>query len=187
MEEEVELILEDTRERMNSPLHRLDIELSKLRAGKASPAMLETVKVDYYGTLTPLSQVANINTPDPRTLIVQPWEKKMIDPIEKAIMAANLGLTPVNDGSIIRISIPVLTEERRKELVKQVKTEAETAKVSVRNIRRDANEMLKKLQKDGLPEDVAKDKEIEIQKITDATIAKIDDKVALKEADIMKV
>ncbi|HON51640.1 MAG TPA: ribosome recycling factor [Bacteroidales bacterium] len=172
---------------MNSPLHRLDIELSKLRAGKASPAMLETVKVDYYGTLTPLSQVANINTPDPRTLIVQPWEKKMIDPIEKAIMAANLGLTPVNDGSIIRISIPVLTEERRKELVKQVKTEAETAKVSVRNIRRDANEMLKKLQKDGLPEDVAKDKEIEIQKITDATIAKIDDKVALKEADIMKV
>ncbi|HOS83628.1 MAG TPA: ribosome recycling factor [Bacteroidales bacterium] len=166
---------------MNSPLHRLDVELSKLRAGKASPVMLETVKVDYYGALTPLSQVATVNTPDPRTLIVQPWEKKMIDPIEKAILAANLGLTPVNDGSIIRISIPILTEERRKDLVKQVKTEAETAKVSVRNIRRDANEMLKKLQKDGLAEDVAKDKEAEIQKITDATIVKIDEKVVAKK------
>lgn len=187
MEEEVELIIEDTKERMIGPLNRLDSELSKLRAGKASPAMLDTVKVDYYGALTPLSQVANVNTPDPRTLIVQPWEKKMIDPIEKAILVANLGLTPVNDGSIIRISIPILTEERRKDLVKQVRTEAENAKVSIRNIRRDANEMLKKLQKDGLPEDMAKDKEIEIQKITDGTIAKIDEKVAAKEADIMRI
>jgi ribosome recycling factor len=187
MEEEVELIIEDTRERMNSPLHRLDMELSKLRAGKASPAMLDLVKVDYYGTPTALSQVANVNTPDPRTLIVQPWEKKMIDPIEKAIMVANLGLNPQNDGNIIRISIPVLTEERRKDLTKQVRNEAESAKVSLRNIRRDANEMLKKLQKDGLAEDVVKDKEIEIQKITDAAIVKVDEKVAAKEVDIMRI
>ena len=187
MEEEVELIIEDTKERMNAPLHRLDSELTKLRAGKASPSMLGTVVVDYYGTPTPLTQVATVNTPDARTLIIQPWEKKMIGPIEKAILVANLGLTPVNDGSIIRISIPALTEERRKELVKQVKTEAETSKVSIRNIRRDANEMLKKLQKDGLPEDMAKDKEAEIQKITDAAIAKIDEKVVSKEADIMKI
>lgn len=187
MEEEVELIIEDTKERMIGPLNRMDSELTKLRAGKASPTMLETVKVDYYGTPTPISQVASVNTPDPRTLVVQPWEKKMIDAIEKAIMVANLGLTPVNDGSLIRISIPILTEERRKDLVKQVRVEAENAKVSIRNIRRDANEMLKKLQKDGLPEDTTKDKEIEIQKITDGAIAKIEDKVVAKEADIMKI
>lgn len=187
MEEEVELIIEDTKDRMNGPLQRLDQELSKLRAGKASPAMLETVKVEYYGAPTPLSQVATVNTPDARTLVVQPWEKKMIDIIEKAIMVANLGLTPINDGSLIRISIPSLTEERRKDLVKQVKTEAENAKVSIRNIRRDANEMLKKLIKDGLPEDVEKDKQIEIQKITDNAIVKIEEKVVAKEADIMRI
>jgi len=187
MEEEVQLILEDTEERMHGPLKKLDSELSKLRAGKASPAMLETVKVDYYGTMTPISQVANINTPDPRTLAVQPWEKGIIGAIEKAILQANLGLTPVNDGQFIRINIPVLTEERRKDLVKQVKAEAENAKVSVRNIRRDANEMLKKLQKDGLSEDIVKQNEIEIQKITDVAIEKIDKKVEAKEADLLKI
>ncbi|MDR2963414.1 MAG: ribosome recycling factor [Bacteroidales bacterium] len=187
MEEEIELILDDAKTRMNGPLHRLDQELVKLRAGKASPSMLEGVKVDYYGAPTPLSQVANISTPDARTLIVQPWEKSMISPIEKAILAANLGLTPMNDGVLIRISIPILTEERRRDLVKQVKTEAENAKVGIRNIRRDANEMLKKLQKDGLSEDVLKDKEAEVQKFTDAAIVKVDEKVALKEADIMKI
>ena len=116
--EELELIIEDTKDRMNAPLQRLETELTKLRAGKASPVMLDSVKVDYYGSLVPLSQVSNINTPDARTLVIQPWEKKMIDPIEKAIMAANLGLTPINDGQIVRINIPVLTEERRKEICK---------------------------------------------------------------------
>lgn len=185
--EELELVIEDTKERMTAPLQRLEIELSKLRAGKASPVMLDSVKVDYYGTMTPLNQVANVNTPDARTLVVQPWEKKMIDPIEKAIMAANLGLTPINDGSLIRISIPVLTEERRKDICKQVRAEAENTKVVIRNIRRDANEMLKKLQKDGLAEDMAKDGETKIQKIIDAAIAKVDEKAAAKEADVMKI
>ncbi|MDR1761100.1 MAG: ribosome recycling factor [Bacteroidales bacterium] len=179
--------MDDAKSRMHGPLHRLDQELLKLRAGKASPSMLEGVKVDYYGAPTPLSQVANVSTPDARTIIVQPWEKNMIAPIEKAILAANLGLTPMNDGMLIRISIPILTEERRRDLVKQVKAEAENAKVSIRNIRRDANEMLKKLQKDGLPEDVLKDKEAEIQKITDTAIVKVDEKIAQKEADIMKI
>ncbi|HPY82111.1 MAG: ribosome recycling factor [Bacteroidales bacterium] len=187
MEEEVQLILEDTEERMQGPLRKLDSDLSKLRAGKASPTMLDAVKVDYYGTMTPISQVANINTPDPRTLVVQPWEKGIIATIEKAILQANLGLTPINDGQLIRINIPVLTEERRKELVRQVKNESENAKVSVRNIRRDANEMLKKLQKDGLAEDVVKQNEIEIQKITDSAIEKIDKKVAVKEEDLLTV
>lgn len=187
MEEEVELIMDDAASRMTGPLQRLDQELIKLRAGKASPSMLEGVKVDYYGAPTPLSQVANVSTPDARTLIVQPWEKNMIAPIEKAILVANLGLTPMNDGVLIRISIPILTEERRRDLVKQVKAEAENAKVSIRNIRRDAIDMLKKLQKDGLPEDVLKDKETEIQKLTDAAIARVDEKVAQKEADIMKI
>lgn len=185
--EELELVIEDTKERMVAPLQRLDSELTKLRAGKASPVMLDGVKVDYYGSLTPLSQVANVNTPDARTLVVQPWEKKMIDPIEKAILAANLGLTPINDGQLIRICIPVLTEERRKEICKQVRAEAENTKVVIRNIRRDANEMVKKLQKDGLPEDMAKDGESQIQKITDGAIAKVDEKVAAKEADVMKI
>ena len=185
--EELELVIEDTKDRMKAPLSRLDFELSKLRAGKASPIMLESVKVDYYGTMSPLSQIASVNTPDPRTLVVLPWEKKMIDPIEKAILVANLGLTPINDGTMIRINIPVLTEERRKDLCKQVRSEAENTKVVVRNIRRDANEMLKKLQKDGLAEDVAKDGEAQIQKIVDASIAKIDEKVVAKEADIMKI
>ncbi len=187
MEEEVQLILEDTEERMQGPLRKLDSDLSKLRAGKASPAMLDTVMVDYYGTMTPINQVANINTPDPRTLVVQPWEKGISAAIEKAILQANLGLTPINDGQLIRINIPALTEERRKELVRQVKSESENAKVSVRNIRRDANEMLKKLQKDGLSEDIVKKNEIEIQKITDSTIEEIDKKVEVKEEDLLTV
>ncbi len=172
---------------MQGPLRKLDSDLSKLRAGKASPAMLDTVMVDYYGTMTPINQVANINTPDPRTLVVQPWEKGISAAIEKAILQANLGLTPINDGQLIRINIPALTEERRKELVRQVKSESENAKVSVRNIRRDANEMLKKLQKDGLSEDIVKKNEIEIQKITDSTIEEIDKKVEVKEEDLLTV
>ncbi|MFO7868015.1 MAG: ribosome recycling factor [Bacteroidales bacterium] len=187
MEEEVQLILEDTQEKMQGPLAKLDSELTKIRAGKATPAMLDTVKVDYYGTLTPLNQVANINTPDPRTIAIQPWEKKMFDPIERAIMQANLGLTPVNDGVFIRINIPVLTEERRKDLVRQVRSEAENAKVSVRNIRRSANEMLKDLKKTGLPEDEIKANELNVQKIVDSTIDIIDKKVEAKEKDLMTI
>ncbi|MDA3883603.1 MAG: ribosome recycling factor [Bacteroidales bacterium] len=187
MEDEVQLILEDTQEKMQGPLTKLDAELSKIRAGKASPAMLDTVKVDYYGSLTPISQVANINTPDPRTIAIQPWEKNMFGPIERAIMQANLGLTPVNDGNFIRINIPILTEERRKDLVRQVRQEAENAKVSVRTIRRSANDMLKDLQKSGLAEDVVKANELEVQKIIDASIEKIDKKVELKEQDLMTI
>lgn len=187
MEEELSLVFEDTKERMQAPLEHLEKELTKLRAGKASPAMLDGVKVDYYGSLTPLGQVANINTPDGKTIVVQPWEKGMIDPIEKAIFAANLGLTPINDGNLIRIVVPPLTEERRRDLVKQVRSEGENAKVSIRNVRRDSNEELKKLKKDGLPEDMAKDAEGQIQDLTNSFVAKVDEKLKTKEDDIMTI
>ena len=186
--EELELVIEDTKERMTAPLQRLETELSKLRAGKASPVMLDSVKVDYYGTMTPLNQVANVNTPDARTLVVQPWEKKMIDPIEKAIMAANLGLTPINDGSLIRISIPVLTEERRKDICKQVRAEAENTKVVIRNIRRDMMDALKKQKKDGeLTEDDQKNLEEKLQKMTDDFIKQIDKRIEVKTKEVMSV
>lgn len=187
MEEEVQLILEDAKERMNAPISHLKSELAKLRAGKASPAMLENVLIDYYGSMTPLSQVANINTPDGRTLVIQPWEKGMINPIEKGILQANLGLNPANDGNILRIAIPPLTEERRKDLVKQVKNEGENAKVSIRSIRKDANDELKRLKKEGVAEDQIKDAEGSVQKTTDSYITKIDELVQLKENDIMTV
>lgn len=185
MEEEVSLIIDDAKERMAGPINRLQKELSKLRAGKASPQMLETVTVDYYGSMTPLSQVANVNTPDPRTIIVQPWEKGMIEPIEKAILASNLGFNPMNDGSLIRIVVPPLTEERRKDIVKQVRAEGENAKISIRNIRRDANDELKKLKSDGLAEDMQKDAEASIQDILNSTSSKIDDMVKAKEEDVL--
>jgi ribosome recycling factor len=149
--------------------------------------MLEGVMVDYYGNMVAISQVANINTPDAKTILIQPWEKKTIDVIEKAILYANLGLTPVNDGIMIRISLPPLTEERRKEMVKQVKTEAENAKIALRNIRRDVNEDLKKLKKDGMAEDLCKDTEMLIQKITDNSIKSVDEIARIKEVEIMKV
>lgn len=187
MEEEIQLVIEDAKENMEAPIEHLKSELSKLRAGKASPAMLESVMVDYYGSMTPLSQVANINTPDGRTLVVQPWEKGMIGAIEKGIMQANLGLNPANDGTLIRIPIPALTEERRKELSKQVKNEGENAKVSIRTARKNANDNIKQLKKDGLAEDQAKGAEEEIQKITDAYSAKVDEIIKAKEVDIMKV
>lgn len=187
MEEEVSLIIEDAKERMNAPIERLKKELTKLRAGKASPQMLESISVDYYGSRTPLSQVANVNTPDPRTLIVQPWEKTMIDPIEKAILASNLGFNPMNDGSIIRIMVPVLTEERRKDLVKQVRAEGENAKVAIRNIRRDANDELKKLKNDGLGEDAQKDAESKIQDMVNSFSGKIDAVIKAKEEDITTI
>jgi len=185
MEEEVQLIIEDATERMHAPINHLKQELSKIRAGKASPAMLEGIMVEYYGAATPISQVANVSAPDPRTIAVQPWEQAIIPMIEKAILTSNLGFNPSNDGTIIRVPVPPLTEDRRKSLVKQVKTEGENARVSARNIRRDANEEFKKLKKDGLGEDACKDAESKIQVLTDATIKKIDETLNAKEADIM--
>jgi len=187
MEEEVSLIIEDAKERMEASIERLKKELTKLRAGKASPQMLESVAVDYYGSRTPLSQVANVNTPDPRTIVIQPWEKTMIEPIEKAILNSNLGFNPMNDGSLIRIMVPALTEERRKDLVKQVRAEGENAKVSIRNIRRDSNDEFKKLKNDGLAEDAQKDAEASIQDIVNSYTAKIDAVVKAKEEDITTI
>ena len=187
MNEEVQLCIEDTTEKMENAINHLNNELVKLRAGKANPAVLNDVKIDYYGTLTPLNQVSNINTPDAKTIAIQPWEKNLIGDIEKAILAANIGFTPINNGELIRINVPPLTEERRKELTKQVRHEGENAKVSIRNARRDANEYLKKLKKEGLEEDMEKDAEIEVQKITDDYSKKVDVLIENKEKDIMTV
>ncbi len=187
MDEDVQLLYDITREKMENAISHLETELSRIRAGKANPHILDGIKVDYYGSLTPLNQVSNISTPDARTIAIQPWEKAMIDPIEKAIMAANIGLTPANNGELIRINVPALTEERRKSLVKQVKQEGEAAKVSIRNARRDANEEIKSLQKDGLPEDMAKKAEIEVQRMTDEYSEKADHEVEQKEKDILTI
>lgn len=187
MQEEIDLILEDAKERMSKAVEHLDNELSKIRAGKANPKMLEGVLVDYYGSMTPLSQVANLSTPDPRTIAIQPWEKQLIGEIEKAIMAANLGLNPDNNGETIRINIPPLTEERRKDLVKQAKSECEDTKVSFRNTRRDCNEELKKMKKNGLSEDLEKDAEAEVQTITNGFVKQVDDMFTAKEKDILTV
>ncbi|MCT4613395.1 MAG: ribosome recycling factor [Marinifilaceae bacterium] len=187
MSEEVELYLDDAKERMEESLKRLERELVKIRAGKANASMLQGVMVDYYGSMTPLSQVANVSTPDPRTIAVQPWEKSMIGPIEKAILISNLGFNPDNNGEVIRINIPALTEERRKELVKQAKSVCEGARVSVRNTRRDTNDSLKKLIKEGLSEDEEKDAEGDVQKLTDSYGKKIDELFASKESDIMTI
>lgn len=187
MSEELQLVLMEAKDSMQHAITHLDAELAKIRAGKANPHMLDGLSVDYYGTLTPLTQVSTISTPDARTIFIQPWEKSMIEPIEKAIQKANLGFNPVNNGEVIRIVVPPLTEERRKQLVKQVKTEGETAKVSVRNVRRDANEELKTLKKDGIPEDEIKKGEEEIQKLTDNYIKKVDEVLEKKEKEIMTI
>ena len=147
MNEEVDFCLMEAEERMENTIKHLETELTKIRAGKASPSMLEGIFVDYYGTTTPLNQVSNVNTPDPKSILVQPWEKAMLEPIEKAILAANIGLTPINNGEVIRITVPALTEERRMQLVKQVKNEGENAKISLRNSRKWANDELKQLLK----------------------------------------
>jgi ribosome recycling factor len=187
MEEDVQLILDIVEEKMEKAIVYLHDELAKLRAGKASPHMLDGLTVDYYGAKTPLNQVANVNTPDARTIIVQPWEKNMLDPVEKAIMHANLGFNPVNNGETLRIVVPALTEERRKVLVRQVKAEGENARVSLRNARRDAKEEIKKMQKDGLPEDTGKRAEQEIQNLTDSYSRKVDELLQKKEEDIMTI
>ena len=175
MQEEIELILDDAKEQMNKTIDHLDRELGMIRAGKANPKMLEGLLVDYFGSMTPLSQISNINTPDPRTIAIKPWEKTMIGPIEKAIMAANLGMNPDNNGDMIRINVPPLTEERRRDLVKQVKKEGEEARIGIRSVRRDGIAELKKLEKDGASEDVVKDAEGVIQKIHDSYMKKIDE------------
>lgn len=187
MDEELELIMDDAKEQMGKAIEHLDYELGKIRAGKANPRVLDDIKVEAYGAPTPLNQVANVSVPDPRTIAIKPWDKTMISHIERAIMAANIGLNPDNNGEVIRIMIPPLTEERRRDLAKQAKKTCEEAKIAIRNIRRDAIEEIKKLKKDGLGEDVQKDKEAEIQKIHDTFIKKVDDMYVVKEKDIMTV
>lgn len=187
MEEDINLYLEMAEESMKDSIEHLQKELLKLRTGKASTAMFTDLLVAYYGSPTPLNQVANVNTSDARTIVIQPWEKAMLAPIEKAIFEANLGLTPQNDGELIRIMIPPLTEDRRKQLVKRAKALGEDAKVSVRNARRDAMEGIKKGVKDGYPEDAGKRREGEIQDLTDKFGKKIDAYIDAKEKDIMTI
>src|SRR5580698_3823257 len=174
MSELIKKQVADAKISMDKAIEHCDSELQKIRAGKANPAMLDDIVVEYYGTPTPLSQVGSVNTPDARTIVVQPWEKSLLSAIEKAIMEANLGVNPQNDGTIIRINVPPLTEERRRDLVKKAKGEAETGKIAIRNIRKDANEKIRKRKAEGVSEDEMKDGEAEVQKLTDAYIVKID-------------
>jgi ribosome recycling factor len=185
--EEIEFIIDGANEAMNGSVAHLEKSFLNIRAGKASPQMLGSVFVDYYGSQTPLAQIANVNIPDARTITVQPYEKSMLQPIEKAIMIANLGFNPMNNGDIIIISVPPLTEERRRDLAKQAKQEAEDAKIGIRNHRKDANTDIKKLEKEGTSEDVCKAAEETIQKMTDSFIKKIEEHLVQKEIEIMKV
>lgn len=187
MNEDVELIIEETKERMEKAIVHLEHELARLRAGRSNPALLDGITVDYYGVNTPLNQVSNINTPDPKTILIQPWEKTMLSTIEKAINAANIGLVPVNNGEVIRINIPPLTEERRHQLVKQVRNEGETAKISIRIARKWANDELRQLLKDGLPEDTEKDAEVKVQDLTTEYNGKVDKVMEIKEKEVMTV
>lgn len=177
----------DTESAMKKAINHLEFELTKIRAGKASPQMLEGLMVEYYGSPTAINQVANVSAMDSRTLTIQPWEKNMLGPIERAILQANIGVTPQNDGVIIRITIPPLTEERRKGLVKQANGEGEHSKVAIRNLRRDAIEKIKKLQKEGLSEDAAKDAETDIQNLTNQFIDLVDKHLVTKEKEVMAI
>ena len=179
--------LKQAKDSMNATVTHFDKELQKVRAGKASPQMLDGIKVDYYGNPTPIDQVANVNTPDAHQIVIQPWERNMLPIIEKAILAANIGVTPQNNGEFIRLVIPAPTEERRKELVKKAKQEAEQTKVAIRNIRRTANDDAKKLKDDGVEEDAIKKLETDIQKATDEAIGKVDKIMEAKEKEIMTV
>ncbi len=183
--EEIEFILNITRESMAKSMGHLELAFSKIRAGKASPQMLDNVSIDYYGAMTPLNQTSNINTPDAKTISIQPWDKSMLEVMEKAIIDANLGLTPMNNAEMIIINVPPVTEERRLELVKQAKAEAENAKVSIRNVRKDANDELKIL--DGFSEDIIKDAENRVQDLTNEFSSKIDSFFTKKESEIMTV
>jgi ribosome recycling factor len=187
MSEELELIKMETESSMKKAISHLEAELIKIRAGKANPNMLDGIVAEYYGSPTPITQIANITVLDVRTISVQPWEKNMLAPIEKAIMASNIGITPQNDGTNIRLFLPPLTEERRRELVKRCNNEGEHAKVSIRNIRREAIEHIKKLQKDGLSEDIAKGAEGEAQDLTNRFITLIEKHLEAKEKEIMAV
>ncbi len=187
MSEEIGKIIKQADEQMSKSIAHLETELIKIRAGKANPQMLEGISVEYYGAQTPISQVANISIVDARTISIQPWEKNMLAQIERAIMAANIGITPQNDGLIIKLFLPPLTEERRKEFVKKVMAEGEFAKVSIRNIRRDKIEILKKMQKEGMSEDLVKDAENRIQGMTDKKMIEIDHHCSLKEKELMTV
>lgn len=187
MAEDVSTIISNTEDHMQKAIGHLETELTKIRAGKANPQMLDGIVVDYYGSPMPINQVANINVMDARTLSIQPWEKNMLQPIERAIIAANIGITPQNDGALIRLFLPPLTEERRKELVKKCQGEGEHSKVAIRNIRRDAIEHIKKLQKNGLSEDAAKDAEADVQQVTDKYINLVEKHLTAKEKEIMSV
>ena len=185
--EDVSFTIELAEDSMKKAINHLEAELVKIRAGKANPQMLDGIMVDYYGSPTPLNQVGNISVMDARTLTVQPWEKNMLQPIERAIIASNIGINPQNDGNLIRLFLPPLTEERRRELVKRCHGEGEHAKVAIRNIRRDAIEGIKKLQKSGLSEDAAKDAEDDVQQLTNRYIAAVDKHLVAKEKEIMAV
>ncbi|MBX2842658.1 MAG: ribosome recycling factor [Flammeovirgaceae bacterium] len=185
--EDIDFYLEDAEESMGKAIEHTEHELSKIRAGKAMPSLVDGIMVEYYGSPTPLSQVASVSTPDARTLTIKPWEKTILPEIEKAIMNSDLGLNPQNDGDIVRLNIPILTEERRIDLVKQAKHEAENGKISVRNIRKDANDHIKKLLKEGVSEDAVKNAEMDVQEKTNKYIKKIDDILTKKEKDIMTV
>jgi ribosome recycling factor len=185
--EEIELFLDEAKELMQKAVDHTASELVKIRAGKAMPNLLDGIMVPYYGSPTPLQQVASVNTPDARTLAIKPFERKMISDIEKAIINSDLGLAPQNNGEIIILTIPALTEERRANLVKQAKQECETGKISIRSVRKETNESLRKLQKEGAPEDAVKRAEDQVQKLTDQYSAKLDEILAKKEIDIMKV
>jgi len=187
MAEDISQIVVTADDHMKKAITHLETELIKIRAGKATPQILDGIVVDYYGSPTPINQVGNINVMDARTLSIQPWEKNMLQPIERAIIAANIGINPQNDGSQIRLFLPPLTEERRKELVKRCQGEGEHSKVAIRNIRRDAIEHIKRLQKNGLSEDIAKDAETNIQDITDRFITAVDKHLTSKEKEIMSV
>ncbi len=187
MSEDISSIIEVADDHMKKAINHLEAELVKIRAGKANPQMLDSLVVDYYGSPTPINQVANVSVMDARTLTIQPWEKNMLQPIERSIIAANIGVTPQNDGAIIRLSLPPLTEERRKELVKKCQGEGEHSKVAIRNIRRDAIEHIKKLEKGGLSEDAAKDAEAEVQTATDKYTGEVEKHLEAKEKEIMSV
>lgn len=185
--EEIEMFLSEAEEHMQKAVEHTSNEFSKIRAGKAMPSMLDGIMVEYYGTPTPINQVASVSTPDARSLVIKPWEKNIIPEIEKAIINSDLGVSPQNDGELVRINIPALTEERRKDLVKNVKAEGEHGKVSIRNIRKDINDSLKKLQKEGVSEDAVKAAEAKVQELTNKYSKQIDELAAAKEEDIMTV
>lgn len=185
--EEIELYLDDAKDTMEGAIKHLIIELGKIRAGKASPQMLDGLQIEYYGSMTPLSNVATINTPDARTIAIKPFERKIINDIEKAIRNGNLGFAPSNDGEMIRISVPPLNEERRRELAKRAKNEVETAKINIRNIRQDANNALRKLTKEGVAEDLVKLSEDRVQQLTNSYVSKVEQILSAKEKEIMEV